>query len=572
MKDKLRELVESTLGLNGVELFVPEAGKFGDYSSNLALVEAKKMKKEPVELAKEIKIKLMKDPEMAAMVDKIEIAGPGFINFFLNNKILFDSLAKILQDKEHYGLSRKMSGKKIMVEFAHPNTHKELHIGHMRTLITGEALSRILEAAGAEVFRANYQGDIGPHVAKAIWGTRILLEQRSLSWKDAEKLTAAEKAHLLGEGYVLGNQQYDEKKEEINQLNRAIYDKESEVWEDYQRTRKWSLDYYDEFYKRFGTKFDHLFFESEVADSAVEIVKANLGKVFLESEGAVVFPGEEYGLHTRVFLTAAGTPTYEGKEMALAYLQYAAFPFDTNIHVVANEQSGYFKVVIKAMETLDSIFKGREYHLSMGMVNLIGRKMSSRTGEILRVDRLLDEVKETVKPLMKDQSVGDVEKVLEQITLSAVKYSFLKVGPKSDVAFDIKQSVSLEGDSGPYLQYTFARTHSVLEKAGVINVSKQLHDVILNPDERIILVLLGKFMSIIEESAKSYSPSIVANYLYELAQRYNSFYNKYRITNPEGEGKIAGNLKYFRLALTAATGQILKNGLNLLGIEALESM
>ena len=446
-------------------------------------------------------------------VEKVEVAGPGFINMWLKIGALSASASLVLAQGSKFGTSKILSGKKIMVEYAHPNTHKELHIGHMRTLITGEALSRIFAAAGAKVFRANYQGDIGPHVAKSIWGTEKLLKERKTTWEEAEKLSLAEKAHLLGEGYVLGVREYVNFKEEIDDLNTKIYNrfaktprqfggvdegkarfqaspetngkaveslpektlgfqpreayqKDPAVLAIYEHTRRWSLEYYDTFYTRFGTKFDQLFFESEVAESGKKIVKENVGRVFTKSEGAIIFDGEKYGLHKRVFITADGNPTYEAKDMGLAYRQFEAFPFDLNVHVVANEQLGYFQVMIKALERLDPYFKDREYHLPMGMVNLVSKKMSSRTGEILRVDDLFDEVKNLLRPLVKEEklSAKEKEKILEVATIAAVKYSVLRVGPKQDVVFDPEKSVSLQGDSGPYLEYTLARTQSVLRK------------------------------------------------------------------------------------------------------------
>jgi arginyl-tRNA synthetase len=319
------------------------------------------------------------------------------------------------------------------------------------------------------------------------------------------------------------------------------------------------LEYYDTFYSRFTSKFDKLYFESEVAEEGKKIVRQNTGKIFSESDGAVIFKGEKFGLHTRVFITSDGNTTYEGKDMALAYKQYADFPFDLNIHIVANEQTGYFQVVIKALELIDPKFKGREYHLPMGMVNLIGRKISSRTGDILTVDGLLDEVKELLP-------VKSAEKINEAVAIGAVKYSVLKTHPTLNVAFDIKQSVNLQGNSGPYLQYTYARTKSVLAKSQMA-VSRIKADYTVNKEELHILNYLYRFPEAVEEAAKRYSPNLVCNYLYELAQRFNTFYNQHSILSADND--ITREL---RLNLTSAVSQILANGMRLLGIEALERM
>jgi arginyl-tRNA synthetase len=565
LKQKIVNILEEITGVKEVNLETPENEEFGDYSTNVALQDKGGI---PGKTAKGIVEKLQEDKKLSEIIDKIDIAGPGFINFWLKKDVLIDNLIQISRDKESYGKSDLNKGKKIMVEFAHPNTHKELHIGHMRTLILGEALSRIFEANGAKVFRANYQGDIGPHVAKAIWGTQKILDRRNISWDEAEKLSLAEKAHLLGEGYVLGNQKYETKKSEIDELNTKLYRKDSEIVPVYDRTRRWSLEYYDSFYKRFGTKFDKLYFETEVAEKGKDIVKANIGGVFTVSEGAIIFEGEKYGLHTRVFVTKEDNPTYEAKDMYLAQLQYSDFPFDLNIHVVANEQKGYFEVIFKALELLDEKFKGREFHLPMGMVNLVGRKMSSRTGEIYIVDQLMDDIKSIVLPLVKKGSFTSKEKedIAEKVTTGAIKYSMLKVTPTADVAFDLKQSVNTEGDSGPYLQYTFARTQSVLHKAqpGKLKSEDSKYDQKMETEELLLLRSFVQFPEVIESAAKNYSPNILCEFLFDLAQKYNTFYNKHKI--------IGSKREPFRLAITYATGQILRNGLTVLGIQTPERM
>ena len=519
---------------------------------------------------------------LGALFERFEVAGPGFINFWLTKEFLVGEVGEIHEKNEGYGGNEEYGGKRIMVEFAHPNTHKEMHIGHMRTLITGEALSRILQASGAKIFRANYQGDIGPHVAKAIWGTKLVLAERKMNFDQAEKLSLKEKAHLLGQGYVRGNQEYETHKEEIDQLNSKIYHKDPEIVPVYERTRKWSLDYYKAFYERFYTEFDRLYFESEVAEPGKRIVKENIGRVFRESDGAIIFDGEEFGLHKRVFVTKDGNPTYEGKEMALGPLQFSDFPFDLNVHVVASEQAGYFQVVIKALEQLDPKFVGREFHLSMGMVQLVGKKMSSRTGVFITVDGLIDDVKELLRPKLHSEgfSEEESERVLEAATVGAVKYSVLKTSPLLNAVFDLEKSVSLEGDSGPYLQYTYARARSVLRMAqgqGIINATITIRSdsncfVNLTKEEVAVMRYLYRFPEVVEQAARTYSPNLICSYLFELAKRFNNFYNNVPILQGSREDQGNQGARELRLAMTEATAIVIKNGLNLLGIAALERM
>ncbi|MBI5451987.1 arginine--tRNA ligase, partial [Candidatus Gottesmanbacteria bacterium] len=652
----LEEIVgKGKVKFEDVKIEHPANENYGDYSTNVAMVMAGRLKMKPVELAKKLAEELNKyiiqhqstssvtdslslqgkkkssditkiDPKtVAKILEKAEVAGSGFINLTIRKDYLITLLTELL-NKENGVISSYLESKKIMVEFAHPNTHKELHIGHMRTLITGEALSRILSTTGAEVFRANYQGDIGPHVAKAIWGTKKLLAEKKMAWDKAEELSLTEKAHFLSQGYVEGNKYYGEEKSEIDGINLKLYQKDPSIWPVYERTREWSLDYYNEFYKRFYTKFDKLYFESEVADCGKEIILKNVGKVFEESDGAIVFPGKKYGLHTRVFVTKDGNPTYEGKDMCLAPRQFADFPFDKCIHVVANEQADYFKVIIKAIELIDPKFTGREYHLSMGMVNLVGRKISSRTGEVVTIDKLLDDVKDLLKDLIKEGSFvkQEIADILEKTTIGAVKYSVLKTSPEMNVAFDLEKSVSLEGDSGPYLMYTYARCRSVLRKAGDKDTSAREHPrgvpqaqhhpwgggIVeveesvkrFNPEELSLLRTLYRFPEVVTEAARTLSPNLICSFLFDLAQKYNLFYSKHSILNPGNRRETSDNkkqvnakdtsdggperakrverdsseveetVKQFRLTLTSTTAKIIKQGLHLLGIETVEKM
>lgn len=551
---------------NDVHLETPEIEAHGDFATNVAMILSKKEGKKPRELAEEIKAKLENDEDLGKAVGKIEVAGPGFINFWLTDAYLISNLTKVLEGDKYYK-TNAFNGKKYMFEFAHPNTHKELHIGHMRTLILGEALSRLNEASGAKVFRANYQGDIGPHVAKAIWGTEKLLEEKKESWDDAEKLTDEEKAHLLGEGYVRGVADYEDEelKPQIDELNAKLYEKDESVKEVYERTRGWSLKYYDNFYNRFYVNYDKLYFESEVEAKGKKIVESYKGKVFEESEGAVIFDGEKHNLHKRVFITKDGNPTYEAKEMALVPTQFADFPFDTNVHVVANEQKGYFEVVFKAMELIDENFKGRLFHLPMGMVNLVGKKMSSRTGEIFKVDELLDEVKGLLIPMLDEDLKGkEKDDVAEMITVGAVKWWMLRTSPMMDIVFDIKKSVSLEGNSGPYMQYTCARARSVLKKAKINDLRLKGSGLKMNDQERGLMRTFAQFSGVIVDASKNYSSNQVCTYLFDLAQKFNSFYNSNKI--------IGGDNEELRLALTAGTAETIKRGLDLLGIKAPQRM
>ena len=516
--------------------------------------------------------------ENKELIEKIERVA-GFTNIFINRDRLIKEAENILNNKYTEELKIFNEGKRIMIEFADPNTHKELHIGHMRTLISGEALARLFEATGATAFRANYQGDIGPHVAKAIWGVQKMLKQDNQTLADWETKTNSEKAHFLGKAYVLGCSDYEaDNKAEIDEINQKLYKKDASVMDILKITRSWSLNYYNDFYARFYTKFDKLFFESEITESGKKVVEDNIGKIFEKGdEGAIIFDGEKYGLHKRVFITGARTLTYEGKEMGLAYAQKTQFEYDKNIHVVGNEQSGYFKVVFKAMELLDPWFEGRQYHLPMGMVAFADRKMSSRTGDIVTVDSILDETTNAILPLLKNDDV-DKKKAAEVITVGAIKFSVLKSDPTQNSIFDVKKSVDLNGNSGPYLQYTYARCQSVLNKtnyksseqtlpaSGHLPLTGQANNgfIDIEDEEMALLREFYKFEEKIVEATKRYNPAILAEYLLNLARKYNEFYGKCRIIEEPEEER--------RVFLTQVTAKILKDGLDILGIKTVEKM
>lgn len=557
VKQQILEDLKKTvkdLGYSATDILlsIPKNSQLGDYSTNIALqlakLESADNKQSPEEIANQI-LKKFGKPEY---LEKVEIAGSGFINFFINDK-------ELLKNANDLGLVKKTDNpKKILIEYGHTNPLKEIHIGHLRTFILGESLCRIFDALGNTVFRANYQGDIGLHIAKAIWGIKKL----GLPTKE---LNLAEKAKFLGQAYAEGNTAYDEDveaKKDVDKINSQLYQKDPQVKEVYELARSWSLEYFEPIYQLLGVKYDRCFFESEVFDSGKKIVLENMGKVFEENDGAVIFPGEKYGLHNRVFITSAGHSTYEGKEIGLAQLEYDNFNYDKSIHVVASEQEGYFEVVIEAINRIFPYLKDKKYHLSYGIVNLKSGKMSSRTGNVVTVNDLYHVVCEKVREVMKQTKLKIDQEIVRKVALGAIKFSYLKFSPRPNIVFDLEQSVSLEGDSGPYVQYTFARIQSVLRKAG--DFKDNLENLNLEKNERDLLRQLLYFQEIVEEVAKNLHPNLLALYLVEIARLYNLFYQECRIIGSEKE--------VFRLKLSNEVGKVLKKGLYLLGIEAPERM
>ncbi len=539
----------------------------GDFATNIALVVSKQVGKSPREIAEEIIKFISESVDIKETFEKIEVAGPGFINFYLSEEYLKHQIQKINNKKEAFGKNSK-NPQKIIVEFAHPNTHKEFHIGHLRNITLGESISRLLESQGMDVSRVNYQGDVGMHVAKALHGVRKLLAEKHEDLKAEDVKPPSAKALFLGLAYSTGSKSYEEDEEakkEITNINKQIYARDPEIMPIWETTRRWSLEYFDSIYKKMGTAFKRLFFESEVYESGRDIVLSHVADgIFVKDAGAVIFPGEKFGLHNRVFVTSEGNPTYEAKEMGLAPLEYKEFKFDNAIHVVGPEQAGYFEVVFKALEQIDPNLKGREKHLVYGFVQLKDGKMSSRMGNIVRGEWLLDEAKKRISKSFPELD----DSTAETVAIGAVKYSMLKFGRTSDIQFSFEDSINLEGNSGPYLQYTYTRTQSVLRKFEALNSKSETNFNLDNSktekEEEVLLRFLTQFPYILEQAANEFAPNLLCNYLFELSQKFNNFYQKHKIIGSENEA--------FRLQLTKAVGQVLENGLHILGIETVEKM
>ncbi|MFQ5493500.1 MAG: arginine--tRNA ligase, partial [Candidatus Dojkabacteria bacterium] len=454
----LTDQVSEALGLKPEELELehPNDPTHGDYSTNIALKHAKKLGRNPRELAEEYVKKLESNNELDFCIDKIEVAGPGFINFHICTGVFIESMLELL-DLESAGGSSLLGGKRIMFEYAHPNPFKSLHIGHLRNVILGESLIRLLESQGAEVIRVNYQGDVGMHIAKTIWA---MLKLDKADFPD----DLDERVAMVAKSYSDGATAFkeDEKaKAEITKINKKIYSKEDEeVNKLYELGKQWSMDKFHKIYERLYSTFTREYMESETLEESAKLIKKALDEGILEeSEGAVIFNGEKYGLDTRVFLNSEGLPTYEGKELGLAYMQVRDYgKIDLIIHNVAVEQISFFKVTFKAEELLDpENFKGKQYHNVYEFVGLKSGKMSSRTGNVVLAEDILDEAEERIAKVVSERAKADPdspitasdENIAKVVGIGAVKYSFLNINPRTYLAFDLEASLNFEGNSGP---------------------------------------------------------------------------------------------------------------------------
>jgi arginyl-tRNA synthetase len=594
IEQKIKKLVTKALSSKDfsfneeeVVIDIPADIANGHYSTNIAMRLASQLKRNPLEIAQEVVDALEADPAIA----KVEVAKPGFINFFLSNRYLLTQISKIASNNGDYlNLDTKI-GKKVVIEYTDANPFKEFHIGHLYTNSVGESFARLQEAIGAQVKRANYQGDIGLHVAKTFWGLEEKLREEKLTFEDLEQASLRARVRFLGEAYALGAEYYDDFEDkavqkEIDEINYYIFSLVSDVKpresfkkyeemnlsEKYKKGRQWCLDYFETIYERLGTTFDYYFFESEVGQTGLEIVMKNVGKVFKEDDGSIIYRGDEKkNLHTRVFVNKQGVPTYEAKEIGLAFRKAELVDYDESIVITGNEQTGYFKVVLDALSKLNKGLSERTTHVPHGMVRLPGKaKMSSRKGTIVRGDDLLDSVKEKVMNIMEHSDQVDEDNILlisERIAVGAIKYAFLKVSVGKDITFDIEKSISFEGDTGPYLMYVYSRCNSILKEADFENPSGVcIESCMDNPLVKGLSVQISRYEKQLLDSSINYSPSILAQYLFSLGQTFNSFYQGVRVLDaPDEEREIL-------LSLVKATMVVMQDGLDKLGIEVVEKM
>lgn len=568
----IKAIKDFGVGPEGLSVEIPTEKTHGDYSTNVALVLSKKLNKNPREVAEDIKTKIGGNK----LFEKVEVAGPGFINFFISKDYIINVLKNIDKD---FGKNTELKNKKIIIDYTDPNPFKEFHIGHLMSNAIGESLSRIFEVEGAKVKRVCFQGDVGMHVAKAIW--RMI----KMDEVDKEKMSDKMRMFAWNLAYAEGSKEYeinDKAKKEIIALNKKIFEKSDlKINKLYDEGKEKSLKHFDEIYKKLGTKFDYFIFESQVMDIGKKIVEDGLKKGIFEKglpasatpkalqageNLPIIFKGEKYGLHTRVFINSEGLPTYEAKDLGLAKLKYQKYKYDRSVVVTANEQSNYFKVMLCAMQQVAPELAEKTKHISHGMLRLPEGKMSSRTGKVITGESLIEKVEEMVKEKIKDRDLSEKEKleIAQVVGIGAIKYSILKQSAGSDIIYDFDKSISFEGDSGPYLQYAYTRATSILEKARKEGIKLSFKKT--TPEITQLEKTMSYFPEIVLKAGKEYEPHFIVLYLTELAGIFNNYYAKNKIVDEKDE--FSG----YKVALTKAFTQIMKNGMWMLGIETLNKM
>lgn len=565
---RIKELFEHIeLEVQEVELTVPEKSEFGDYATNIALKLSSQLKISPREAATQITTSFSHP-----FVEKTEIAGPGFINIYLKTDFYINNLNQILVEDTGYG-SWKLGEGQVMVEFGQPNTHKALTVGHIKSGITGLSISRLMKNLGFDVIQSNYYGDIGMHVAKCTWA----FLNKGDKPEDFENLPSIEKMKYIADCYIYGHKQFKESENaqaEIKDINRKIYSKEDEELNFiYLQLRMWSLEHQNEVFQKLGVLFERQYPESEIYKEAVELVENNTGKTFIENEGAVIFPGDQYNLQRWVFLTSEHLPTYSGKDLALAHKKFTEFPdLVFSIVTTAVEQNDYFKAVIKALELINNSFTTKYFHIGFGWLLNSNKKMSSRLGNTINGIDVLNETKEyTLKRISADKEYDQEssEKIAEIVGIAGLKFLILSQELHKDINYNPEQFLNPEGFSGPYVLYGYVRAKSILRQVELLGANTPNQNnvpVEMNEVELKLLKLLSQYPTVALEAGKNIAPHTVCHYLFDVTQTFNQFYRENKVLVDDE------NVRNFRMKLTKATAIVLQNGLNLLGIETLEQM
>lgn len=560
----LRRAVHTRYGIDiEVELTVAPENTGADYATNLAMQLAKLVHKSPIAIAEELK----SDIEQHATGISLSVANPGFLNFRVSDEHLQTEIEQILK-QDAPDIEQIYAGETVICEFSDPNPFKVLHVGHLYTSIVGDSIARLLECAGAKVVRANFGGDVGLHVGKTLWALQSAKEKFNL-----EDLTIEQ----IAKAYVEGARAYDEDEEahrEIAQLNAEVYDialndrHDSELAKLYWHGRELSYQYFKDFYARIGVHFDKYYPESTVAERGLEEVRIGLDRgVYDESDGAVVYHGEKFGLHTRVFINRAGLPTYEAKDVGLIFTKWDDWHFDKSVVITGNDIIDYMKVVLASVSELDPKLSERTCHLTHGQVKLAGNeKMSSRKGNFLKAIDVIS--------LVETELAGVSDKINPQTVLAAVKYAFLKYRLGGDIIFDPKESVAMTGNSGVYLLYAVVRAKKILQKNGS-NLCRSADStsqtsIIAHKSEKVnmytraLMMKVVRYREILMDAIMEKSPSKLCTYLYELAQEFSRFYEHVKVTGSEREKELK--------QLVGAYLRVMEHGSGLLGIEVPEEM
>lgn len=485
--------------------------------------------------------------------------------------IISQTIKTVLKQNKDFGRSSSLTGRNIMVEFSCPNTNKPLHLGHMRNDSIGESISQILKFNGAQVQKVNLINDRGIHICKSMLAYK---EKGNSTTPQSENIKSD---HFVGKYYVeYGKMEKEDPETEQRVRDMLIaWEKEDpairQLW---QTMNKWAVDGIEETYKKTGISFDKIYYESETYQAGREEVLKGLekGVFYKDEQGTVWIDLEDIKLDKKVLLRGDGTTLYLTQDIGTAIARHSDWSFDTLVYVVASEQQYHFKVLFHILKKLGFHWAENLYHLAYGMVNLPDGKMKSREGKVVDADDLFKELskmaKEEIKNKEREELVEDLDATSENIALGALNYFLLAVNPMKDMIFNPAESLSFSGNTGPYLQYMGARISSILRKYGKEIIIEEIDFALLETDDEWEIVkMIGSFPAVVEEAGKTYNPSILTSFIYELAKIYSKYYHDNIIINSSNH-----QLTTARTALCKATGQVFKNCFKLLSVPFLKSM
>ncbi len=552
LKKAIKETLQE-LGFPGVDFVLehPADMTHGDWASNVGLIVRKQVKENPSTIAEKITAQLVQ--KHIAGVEKIEVAGPGFINVTLKRDVFIEGLANALQ--EEWGDTDLYKGKKILVEHSSPNLFKPFHIGHLMNNTIGEAITRLAKVSGAEVTTLSFPSDISLGVAKAIF---VLLEKYGEDFKLGD-------VTVLGDAYVEGVKRYDED-ESVHVRVKEIADNlyahnDTPEVRLFEKCKTFNIAYFESVVSRLGSHFDGYIYESEAGVVGKEIVEKQTPAVFTKSEGAVVYiPQEEGKLHTAVFLNSQGNPTYEAKDLGLLELKFERYDPDLSIFITDGQQVSHFEVVLDAARRINKEWAEKSLHRYHGRMSFKGQKMSSRLGGVPLVEDILASVSDEVK--IKNPDIQ--KETSEMVAIGALKFAILKAKAGMNINFDPETSLSFVGDSGPYLQYSVVRAQSLITKAGMADILPDISSPITGTET--LEKMIARFPEVVLQAQSEWAPHYLITYMTELAQYFNSWY---------GQGKIIDEDKQasaYRISVVCAVRNTLAKGLSLVGIEVPEKM
>lgn len=576
---------------NSIEIYLehPKEEKNGDLSTNIALTAFSKISasgefNSPLDLAMLLKEKL-EERGIKEICERVEVIKPGFINFFVKEEVWLRELDLIRIMKDKYGKSEWGKGKKWNIEHTSPNPNKAMHLGHLRNNVTGMAVANIWEELGIEVLRDCVFNNRGIAIAKLMWGylkygrkdgkeiTDIdyWADFENEWWSPEEMKVKPDK--FVDKFYILGADDFKDNKETEEKVRRMVVDWEEgkkNNWKLWRKVLNYSHEGQNATLKRLGSRWDKVWYEHEHYKKGKELVEEGLNKgIFKKTDdGAVVTDLEkEFGLSDTILIKNDGTSLYITQDLALTKLKKETLGADKLFWVIGPEQALAMKQVFAVCSQL-GIGKLDDFtHLAYGYISISGEgKMSSRMGNVIYIDDLIDMVKLAIKEEMKIEEFSEekIEDIAEKLALGAVKYTILKMGRLTDMAFNIEKSIALDGDSGVYINYSFARGMAILKKSNIKELEKIDKWERMEEDEKQVIAWLVRYPEVVFKAGLEYSPNLIASYIYELCQKFNSFYNKEKVIGSEKEKE--------RLILVEAFLEVVKNGMKLLGIELVERM